>query len=373
LTSVVHVHRIRGISGSERHVLTLLPALRARGVDASFVGLDDPTGDNEPFYAALADADVPFARVRVQHDFDPRLPARLARAARPFAPDVLHTHLVHADVYGALATLSLRSTLVSTKHNDDPFRAGPFRHVERTFARRVDRVIAITHALSRFVVERVGIPAQKVDVVHYGLDGLPRTMADTVDVDDDAEVVLAVGRLVPQKGHDVAVRALPALLRERPRAVLVVLGEGPERARLEALAASLGVAGALRLPGNVPDVCNWLARAQLLVHPSRWEGFGLVSLEAMLAARPVVATRASSAPEIVADGETGVLVPPEDAAALAGAVARILADGELARRLGEAGLRRAHEEFSVARMAERTIEVYRRAAARMPSAHDSTE
>jgi glycosyltransferase involved in cell wall biosynthesis len=371
---VVHIHRIRGVSGSERHLLTLLPALRERGIEASFVGLDHPDGQNGDFYAALDAAGVPYARLAVGHDLDPRLPLRLARATRAFSPQILHTHLVHADVYGTLAALSLRSRLVSTKHNDDPFRAGAFRYVERAFARRVDRVIAITDALARFVVERVGIPAAKVQVVHYGLDEVTAPApGGAIDVPDGAEVVLAVGRLVPQKGHEVAVRALPALLRERPHAVLVVLGDGPERAQLQALARSLGVEGSLLLPGHVADVRDWLERARLLVHPSRWEGFGLVSLEAMLAARPVVAARASSAPEIVVDGETGFLVPPEDPDALAAAVARVLGDEPLARRLGEAGLQRAREQFSVARMADRTVEVYRRATARMPSAHESTE
>ena len=96
---------------------------------------------------------------------------------------------------------------------------------------------------------------------------------------------------------------------------LVVLGEGPERLELERLARQLGVP--VYLPGRVPDVAAWLRRAALLVHPARWEGFGLALLEAMLAGLPVVATRVSSIPEIVADGETGLLVPPDDPAALA--------------------------------------------------------
>jgi len=137
--------------------------------------------------------------------------------------------------------------------------------------------------------------------------------------------------------------------------VLVVLGEGPERASLTRLAAELGVENALHLPGRVPDVAAWLRRAALLVHPARWEGFGLALLEAMLSARPVVATRVSSIPEVVADGETGLLVPPDDEAALAGALLRVL---EEPGAYGAAGLARARAEFSVARMAERTAAVY---------------
>ena len=102
----------------------------------------------------------------------------------------------------------------------------------------------------------------------------------------------------------------------------------------------------------------WLERADVFVHPARWEGFGLVLLEAMLAGLPVVASEVSSVPEIVADGETGLLVPPGEPDALARAVTAVLADAARRAALGEAGRTRAHERFSVARMAERTLEVY---------------
>ena len=131
---VVHVHRIRGIGGSERHLLTLLPALAERGIEPLFVGLDDPEWNPTDFYGALH---VPAVRIRSARDFDPMLLVRLARTLRA---DVVHTHLVHADVYGAVGA----RRLVSTKHNDDPFHAGAFRFVERALARHAARIIAIT-------------------------------------------------------------------------------------------------------------------------------------------------------------------------------------------------------------------------------------
>src|SRR5207244_4025102 len=114
----------------------------------------------------------------------------------------------------------------------------------------------------------------------------------------------------------------------------------------------LGVADAVILPGRVGDVAGLLLRSELVVHPARWEGFGLGALEAMLASKPVVASAVSALPELVVDGETGFLVPPDDADALAHAVTRLLDDRALASRLGEAAYRRARGEFSVARMAE---------------------
>jgi glycosyltransferase involved in cell wall biosynthesis len=349
---VLHVHRIGGIGGSERHLLTLLPALAARGVDVRFLGLDDTSRAPDPFYEALS---VPYARVRAPRDFDARL-AWAVRAETQNA-DIVHTHLVHADVYGALGA----DRLVSTKHNDDPFRAGAFRFVERALARRAAKVIAITEALARFQVERVGLPADKVEVIHYGLDDLPAAWGSNPedDVPAGARVLLAVCRLEPQKGLDIAVRALPGIRTRHPTAELVVLGEGPQRSELEQLAATLEVP--VHLLGRVPDVAPWLQRADLLVHPARWEGFGLALLEAMLASKPVVATHVSSIPEIVVDGQTGLLVPPEQPQALAAAATRILDDpGDY----GEQGRRRAQSQFSVSCMAERTLALYEAALGR---------
>jgi glycosyltransferase involved in cell wall biosynthesis len=343
---VAHVHRIRGIGGSERHLLTLLPALAELGAEPVLVGLDDPDWDVAPFYDALT---VPAVRVPAPRDVDPLLAVRAARALRSIRPDVVHTHLVHADLYGALA--AGRLPLVSTKHNDDRFRLGLFRHVERLLAHRAARLIAITEALRRFTVDEVGLPAAKVTTIHYGMDEPPPAWDETELELPPGPLVVAVARLVPQKGIDVAVRALPGL-----DATLVVLGEGSERSRLEALARESGAR--LLLPGRVGDVAAVLRRADLLVHPARWEGFGLALLEAMLCGLPVVATRVSSIPEIVAEGETGLLVPPDDPAALRSALERLLADEQLRRRLGEAGLERARAEFSVERMARRTLTVY---------------
>ncbi len=226
---VAHVHRIRGIGGSERHLLTLLPALAERGVEPVLVGLDDPAWDPADFYGALR---VPAIRIPSPRDVDPLLLARLIRSLRA---DVVHTHLVHADVYGGVAAKLRGERLVSTKHNDDPFRLGPFRHVERGVTRFADRVVTITDALHRFTVEKVGIPEAKVETIHYGLDDLPEPWGENPAdaVPDGARVLLAVSRLTKQKGIDVAVRALESLPDDT---VLVVLGEGPERDALESLA-----------------------------------------------------------------------------------------------------------------------------------------
>jgi glycosyltransferase involved in cell wall biosynthesis len=328
---------MRGIGGSERHLLTLLPALAERGHDVVFVGLDDPHWDPSDFYGALR---VPAVRVRSDR------PWRVLPALRA---DVVHTHLVHADLFGGIAARVRGAKLVSTKHNDDPFRLGPFRHVERGLARAADRIVAITDALRRFTIEQVGVRADAVETIHYGLDGLPEAWGENPPDDVEGRIVLSTARLAPQKGVDVAIRALAELGGGH---TLVVLGEGPQRAALERLAADLGVR--VHMPGRVPDVAAWLRRADVYVQPSRWEGFGLGVLEAMHAGLPVVATAVSSLPELVVDGETGLLVPVDDPAALAAALERATPEQ------GAAGRERARAEFSVERMTSKHVTLYER-------------
>ena len=357
---VLHLQRIGGIGGSERHVLELLPALRDRGIDARFLGLDDTAAAPDPFYETLGEKGVTFERLACPRDIDPGLARRVSASVRRFRPDFVHTHLVHADVYGAYAAARAGSKLLSTKHNDDPFRSGRARHGERLLTRRADRVICITDALARFNREVVGLPEKKLRVVHYGLDAPPEPWGPPggPELPAGVPVLLSICRLVPQKGVDIAIEALARVREQHPDAHLVVLGEGPLRAEFSALAARLGVGDAVSLPGRVGDVAWWLRRAAVLVHPARWEGFGLALLEAMLSARPVVAAAVSSIPEIVVDGETGRLVAPDDAAALAAAVVDLLDHPARATSMGEAGLALAQAEFSVERMAERTADVY---------------
>jgi glycosyltransferase involved in cell wall biosynthesis len=357
---VLHVHKLRGVGGSENHLLALLPALRARGLDARFLGLDDPEVGAPGFYAELDRLGVPFRQLRCGADVSPRMAREVKAVVREEAPDLLHTHLVHADVYGAFASRSTGVPFVSSRHNDDRYLLGPFRFVDRAFARRALRLIAISNAVRRFLIE-AGHPAEKIETIHYGLDALPdrpsEVTPDDAGVPADAPLLLAIGRLTPQKDHATMLEAFGEVHAHRPEAVLAILGIGPLEAETRAAITRLGLDGAVVLPGRV-EIRDWLERASIFVHTARWEGFGLVLLEAMLAALPVVATRVSAVPEVVAEGRTGLLVEPGDATALADALDVLLAHPARARRLGEAGLERARSRFSVARMADRTAALY---------------
>jgi len=368
---VLHVHKITGVGGSERHLLTLLPALRERGVDARFLGLDVDRTDAPRFYRELEAAGVPARHVRCTADFNPLMAAAVGRAVRADAPDLLHTHLVHADVYGAMASRALGVPLVSTRHNNDRYLLGPFRFVDRGFARRARRIVAISSAVRRFLVESAGLPAEKIETIHYGLDRLPEARSEVAPaeagVPEGVPLVLAVGRLTDQKDHATALRAFAAA---DGSAFLAILGIGPLEAETRALARDLGIGDRVVFPGRV-EPAAWLERADVFVHSSRWEGFGMVLLEAMLAGLPVVGTRVSAVPEVVAEGETGLLVDAGAWESLASSLAGLLADPARAKAMGEAGRRRARERFSVGRMTDRTLALYESVLGSAPNAAGS--
>jgi glycosyltransferase involved in cell wall biosynthesis len=356
---VLHATKVQGIGGAEQHLLALLPALRERGIDARFLSLD-AGGDAERFHRALDAREVPWRRVQCGLDVSPRLAASVRSAVRAERPDLLHTHMVHADVYGSIAAHTLGVPFVSTRHNDDRYLLGPFRYVDRTFMSGVAAIVAISDAVREFHV-RAGLPAQKLVTIHYGLDELPSAPSeltpDSAGIPTDAPLVLAIGRLIEQKDHATLLDAFARVHRDLPAARLAILGWGRLEEATKNRVRELGLQDAVLLPGRV-EPAAWLARADVFAHTSRWEGFGIVLLEAMLAGLPVVATRVSAVPEIVVDGVTGLLVPPGDEEAVAAALAALLADPERRRSLGEAGRRRAHDEFSVARMTDRTIALY---------------
>jgi glycosyltransferase involved in cell wall biosynthesis len=354
------MHKLTGVSGSEAHLLALLPGLRAAGVDARFVGLDVPDTQAPRFYERLDELGVPYRQVRCGLDISPRMARDLVRVVRDETPDLIHTHLVHADVYGAIAARTTRTPYVSTRHNDDRYLLGPFRYVDRAFARGARRLIAISHAVRAFL-EAAGHDPAKLTTIHYGLDELPGAPSDPTPlqagVAPGTPLVLAVGRLIEQKDHATLLHAFSRVRGQHPDARLAILGGGPLEAELRALTATLDLADAVILPGRT-EIRDWLERADVFAHTSRWEGFGIVLLEAMLAGRPIVATRISAVPEVVVDGETGVLVDPGDVEGVARGLAGLLADPELAARLGAGGRERARSDFSVERMVERTLAVY---------------
>jgi glycosyltransferase involved in cell wall biosynthesis len=352
---VLHVVKVAGISGAENHLLLLLPALRARGWDVAAVVLHEGEPGAEMFAARLEAAGVPVERVRLSRAFDPRVVARIARRARRDRPDVLHTHLVHADFHGLPAgRLARVPALVSTKHGFNAFRdRRAFAVADRAVAALADVHVAISAGLARYLAEREGFDAASFEVVHYGIEA----RAEPPPLPGAPRLAI-VGRLIPIKGHDTLLRAVARARDRLPGLTLDVAGDGELEPELRTTAAGLGLEGAVRFLGRVAPADPVLERAEVVVVPSFGEGFGMVALEAMERGRPVIASAVGGLPEIVDDGRTGLLVPPGDVEALAGAIAELASDHGRAAAMGAAGRARALAAFSQERCTERIETLY---------------
>jgi glycosyltransferase involved in cell wall biosynthesis len=357
---VLHVMRMSGVGGSENHLRVLLPELPACGWEPDLV---IPSPQPESVRGLAEDFSKSCRRVvvaRMRQDISPSLSLRICRLLRSGEYQLVHSHLVHADWHSALASALVPDVpLVSTKHNDNPFRRSyPFRIAERVAANRCAATITISESLRQFTL-RYTRPRTEVITVPYGLKAPAE--APNRNSESDTPTLLAVARLVRQKGLDVLIRAMKPIGDAVPDARLLIAGEGPERPALERMAYGLGLEDRVSLLGHRNDVEHLMRRAWLLVHPARWEGFGLVLLEAMRLGLPVVATGVSAIPEIVVAGTTGLLVPPDNPVAIADAVIGALNDERFRRDAGARGFQRLVERFSAERMASGTTAVYNRA------------
>jgi glycosyltransferase involved in cell wall biosynthesis len=215
----------------------------------------------------------------------------------------------------------------------------------------VDRHVGVGERTSREIEELVGLPSGSVLTIHNGVpDETPATAARP----RPGPLIGAIGRLEPQKGYDILIRAL----RQIDDATLVLIGDGSERSALEQLAGRVGVADRVHWLGWSDDARRHLETFDVFAFPSRFEGFPLAVLEALLARRAVVASDVGSTAEAVRDGETGLLVPPEDSAALACAIRKLLAEAELRQRLGEQGRQLVLDRFTAGHMTRRFESLY---------------
>jgi len=285
------------------------------------------------------------------------------RHCRRHRYDVIHVHWpMPLALLGWAAQRARRAPLVSTFYGVElRWVKGSLRALKwlvRWAARRSDRVVAISTYTAAELRELADVP---IEVIPYTTSlpdppALPRTVGG-------APTVLFVGRLVERKGVNYLIEAM-GLLRDTAR--LVIVGDGPERPKLEAAARRLGIADRIEFRGKVSstELQAAYARAGAFVLPSVFdargdtEGLGVVALEAMNYGTPVVASRIGGIPDVVEDGVTGLLVPPGDAAALAAALRRLRDEPDLARKLGDAGRRRLREQFSWEAITARWEAVY---------------
>ena len=294
---------------------------------------------------------------------------RLARLLRRLEPDIVHSRNWGAFDAVAAAALARVPAVLHGEHGreaSDPEGLNSRRNrLRRWAAPFTSSFVTVSRDLARWLIGTVGVPAAKVVTIHNGVDTRRFGEEDRVaarralGLAADTLVVGTVGRLDPVKNQGALLDAYAGLARMDARHALVVVGDGPCRAALEARAAHADLAGRIRLVGERNDVARLLAGFDVFALPSIAEGVSNTVLEAMATGLPVVATRTGGNPELVDDGVTGRLVPVGDQPALTDALSAYLVDAHLRQLHGKAGRQRALDEFSLERMVSRYRQLYR--------------
>jgi glycosyltransferase involved in cell wall biosynthesis len=292
--------------------------------------------------------------VHLAQSRDPwRAPAMLLefnRLVRRFDPDVVHAHMMTGTLLARFGVMRRRFVVIATVHNEFQRSASLMR-----FA---DRVVAVTQAVSASMALR-GVPAARLSVVLNGTIGTPRLAGVPMPPSPHLQrpAITTVAGMYQRKGIQDLLRAF-ARLRERfPQATLYLVGNGPDRAMMEALAQELGLEDCAHFAGFVGNPAAYLAETDVFVLASHKEPGGLVLCEAREAGCAVVATRVDGNPEMVGGEESALLVPPADPEALAGAIGRLLDDSAFRAELAARGQRNL-AEFSVQRVCEAYLQIY---------------
>jgi glycosyltransferase involved in cell wall biosynthesis len=341
------------IGGAEIHVMALSEKLRERGHDVTIVC---PRG--RPLAVELLARGLPLKTPRSTGKFDPLMLMRIARALRRDRIQVIHTHLSTASLIGSLAARAAGVPSVATVHGLNTRTCYNYAHA----------IIAVSNAVKQHLAAQ-GMPPDRITVVHNGVDLRAFSGPDQSEsvrrewgLPEGAPVLVTVGRLAPNKGHRDLIEALEILVRNKrwQELRLLVVGTGALLPHLQQEARLRGMEERTLFVGFQRNVLPFLQVADIFVLPSIQEGLSLSALEAMALGKPVVACRVGGAPEVVVDGETGLLVVPAQPVELARAMARLLSDPERAREMGRAGQRRVREAFDLEQMVSKIEEIYRR-------------
>lgn len=355
-----------GHYGAESMLLNLSKSLDRMGCEnivGAFLNLHNPNTE----FANIAESQgVHTERIACRGRFDWDAVRQIRNLVRSERIDLVHTHGYKSDLYAYAALRSLPIPRVATCHLWTRKTAAVrlYEALDRAILPRFDRVVGVSEAIS-CLIRGAGVAPEKVQTIDNGIDIAPFRGASPTLTDLRARggrVIGAIGRLESQKGFEYFLQAARRILSEFPDTNFVIVGAGPEREKLEALARDLGVARQVVFTGQRKDMPGVYASMDLFVLSSTDEGMPIVVLEAMAASRPIVATSVGAVPKLVVSGKTGLLVEPRDPAALSKAAIQLLKDPALARKLGETAHRVVALNNSADAMARKYLELYQRLA-----------
>jgi glycosyltransferase involved in cell wall biosynthesis len=360
----VHIDTARTWRGGQNQVLVTVLGMRAAGHRAMLVA--HAGGE----LRRRADEGLELLPITSRTELDLSAAWRLSRAIKALRPDIVHAHDPHGVAMAALAlsmsTQPKRAALVAARRVDFRLKGNA---LSRWKYEQVDCFICASEAIRQILLAD-GVAKARTVTVHEGIDLGRVGSAPTAPLHEElwlphgSPIVGNVAALVPHKGQRHLVEAAALVVRQVPDARFVIAGEGELRSTLEQQIKHLGLEKHVILAGFRPDILSLHKAFDIFVLSSVTEGLGTSLLDAMACGRPVVATTAGGIPEVVRDGETGILVPPRDHQAMADAIVRLLRTERLRRDMGAAGLSLANAKFSAERMVAETLAVYERVVRR---------
>ncbi|MBL4849459.1 MAG: glycosyltransferase family 4 protein [Planctomycetes bacterium] len=364
---ILHLNTEPTWRGGEQQVLYLLDGLAARGLPSEIIAQP-----GKPMAERAAKSGHVVHERTMHGEID--LPAALYIRRRILAGEInfVHAHTSHAHSLGAVAVrltpAARRPKMIVARRVDfSIYRRSFFGLNGLKYRHGVDHYVTVSEAIRQVLISD-GLPPEWITCVHSGIDlaridDAPEETAKLraeLDVPDGHKLIGNVAALAGHKGQRYLIEAIPTILAQEPEVTFVIVGDGELKEELLAQADTLGVAERIRFTGFRTDVPSLLKAFDIFVMPSHMEGLGTSVLDALAARLPVVGTEAGGMPEILIEGETGLVCPIKDGPAIAKNVLRLLADPELAARLAVAGRARVEKMFSTDSMVEGTLAVYRR-------------
>lgn len=359
---VLHVIEAPLWTGAVAQTFETVLGLRERGHEVALV-----TTPGSILWERAAERGLDLIGMNLRSELNPTAILRLSSLILRRHADIVHAHRAHAHAIGLAAAWLTRCPLVVSRHTALRPRNNPGSRIKYR-AQTVTNIVAVSRAVSDVLAD-YGVRPDRLTVIHDGIDpGLFGTerrdpaVLERLGVPAGVRVVCKVANAYGEtKGHDTFLAAARRVSSGMPDVHFLLVGKGTDSEKMRGAVGRHGLDALVTLAGYRPNVPDILASVNLLVNcPKAREGLSVIVLEAMATGLPVVATDIGGIPEIVRDGETGLLVPPDDPGALARAVGTMLTNAPLAARLAEAGTRLVREEFSVDRMVESTEDLYRR-------------
>lgn len=355
---ILHIISSGGMYGAEAVILNMSRTLN-EGLHRSMLGVfSNSAHPNTQLQDAAAKEGIAAHPIACEGQVDRAVPGRIRALVQQTGADVVHAHGYKADVYAYFALRGSRTPLVSTCHTwyDNDLAVRIYGAVDRFVLRSYAGVVAVSEDVRRRLLKS-GVAASRIRLIQNGIDLRPFALPHTQEPDHPLRVGL-VGRLAPEKGVDLFLQAAAGVLAELPSTQFSVVGDGPDRVKLEVLIESLGISGHAALLGRCDTMPAYYASLDVLVSASRQEGLPIALLEGMASRLPLVATAVGAVSAIVRDGRTGLMVPAEDIDALKNAMITLLRDSALRARYGEAAQQLVADEFSSQRMTQDYLQLY---------------